>query len=78
MYIIRFQKYKQSGHLKYKIIVIKKGAAVQNQSFVDSLGYYNKDSNIIKLKIDLFYKWLGRGAEISSPVYKLLGTVLKI
>ena len=56
MYIIRFQKFSNKISLKYKIIVIKKGSAPNSQNFVDLIGYYNKDSNIIKLKMDLFYK----------------------
>jgi ribosomal protein S16 len=56
MYIIRFQKLQKRISLKYKIIVIKRGSAPNSQRFVDLLGYYNKDSNLIKIKMDLFYK----------------------
>ncbi len=56
MYIIRFQRFPKGVSLKYKIIVIKRGSSPNSQAFVDLIGYYNKDSNLLKLKMDAFYK----------------------
>lgn len=79
MYIIRLQRIKDPKKaLKYKIIVIKKGSAVHSQAYSALLGYYNKDSNIVKVRIDLLYQWLGLGANLSTPAKRLLGSMLKI
>ncbi len=78
MYTVRLQKLPGGVSLRYKIIVIRHGKKVSSQKFKEVLGYYNKDSNIIKVKMDSLYHWLGKGAILSTPVYKLLGNIIKL
>lgn len=56
MYIIRFQSFGSNPLKKrYKIIVIKKGAAVNSQAFKLLLGYYNQKDDTIKVDLVNFY-----------------------
>lgn len=55
----------------YRIIAIEKSRK-RNGRALDILGYYNPDKKELKIDKDKLKSWVDKGAQISSPLTKLI------
>jgi hypothetical protein len=69
MYILRLVN-KTSNY--QELVVIKKGKALKSKGYEARVGSYNRKTNLLLLKYDLLWKWVGLGCHFSTSAYNLL------
>ena len=59
------------GRYHHKVVVIEHGNA-RDGKFVEELGFYNPQGNLLKLDMDIYKKWYDKGARPSETVASLV------
>lgn len=76
MYTIRLRKKRNSSSTFSKnileIILVEKKKALYSNAYKVKFGTYNKKTNIVSVKLDILYLWVGFGAVFSMSSHKIL------
>lgn len=58
------------GRTHYKIVVIERAKARESR-FIDELGYYDPECQLLEIKVDKYESWIKKGAKPSETVAAL-------
>lgn len=76
MFVIRTRKKRKSSGVFSKnileIILVEKKKALYSNAHKIKLGTYNKRTNIVSIKLDIVYFWIGFGVDFSMSSFKIL------